>query len=205
MKKANGVQSTAGAPRGRPRSFDREAALGRAMQVFWRRGYEGTSVSDLTRAMRINPPSLYAAFGDKERLYLEALERYMQGRREVLGRELEMAPSAREGIERLLVSAATELTRAECRGCMLSTAQTGDARLQSVLAERRAAPRRALKARFDRAVRDGELPRSTDTAGLADFYTAVFQGMAVQARDGAPRKSLLATAHAAMRAWPRGR
>jgi len=200
MKKANG--SAAPAARGRPRSFDRDAALERAMQVFWRKGYEATSVSALTRAMDINPPSLYAAFGDKERLYLEALERYAAGRRETVAQLLEELPSARQAIERLLLMAAEEVTGAECRGCMLSTAQCGDERLQSTLAERRNVAKHMLKARFERAVRERELPRATDTGALAGFYTTVLQGMAVQARDGAPRKSLVATAHAALRAWP---
>ena len=207
MKKANGAPDAAVPARGRPRSFDRDAALERAMQVFWRQGYEATSVSDLTRAMGINPPSLYAAFGDKEHLYLAALERYEQERRERVVEVLEQAPSARQAIERLLESAANEMASGECRGCMLvlSTAQCAEERLQSALAERRAAPKRALKARFDRAVREGELARGTDTAALADFYTTVFQGMTIQARDGASRKSLLATAAAAMRAWPQRR
>src|SRR5438309_11392407 len=107
MKRANGKPVM---PRGRPREFDREAALERAMQVFWRHGYEATSVSDLTRAMGINPPSLYAAFGDKEQLYLSAIERYEQGRREVVAQLLDEAPSARQAIERLLAAAAGELT-----------------------------------------------------------------------------------------------
>ena len=154
MKKANG--SAAPAVRGRPRSFDRDAALERAMQVFWRKGYEATSVSALTRAMDINPPSLYAAFGDKERLYLEALERYAAGRRETVAQLLEELPSARQAIERLLLMAAEEVTGAECRGCMLWTAQCGDERLQSTLAERRNVAKHMLKARFERAVRERE-------------------------------------------------
>ena len=84
----------------------------------------------------------------------------------------------------------------------MSTAQCADEHLQSTLAERRAAPKRAFKARFERAVREGELARGTDTSALADFYVTVFQGMTIQARDGTTRKSLLATSRAAMRAWP---
>src|SRR5438445_7558250 len=101
-------RTDASAPRarGRPRGFDRDAALERAIEVFWRQGYEGTSIADLTRAMRINPPSLYAAFGDKERLYLEAVARYQQGRRDELAPFLDEAPTAREGIARLLQEAA---------------------------------------------------------------------------------------------------
>ena len=194
--------STVSAPRGRPRSFDRERALERAMLVFWRKGYEAASLSDLTRAMDINPPSLYAAFGDKERLFLEAIELYEKEHWQETARALEEPRSARQAVERLLLQGAADLTGGECSGCMLSNAHSADARLEAKLAERRALPKRLFKARFDRAVRERELARGTDTGALADFYTAVFQGMAAQARDGAPRKSLLATAKAAMRAWP---
>src|SRR5688572_4700394 len=98
-------------PRGRPRSFDRDKALERAMHVFWRQGYEATSVDDLTRAMDINPPSLYAAFGDKQRLYLEALERYQRSRRESLASWFEQEPTAKAAVGRLLTEAARELAR----------------------------------------------------------------------------------------------
>jgi AcrR family transcriptional regulator len=89
-------------PRGRPRSFDRDKALERAMQVFWRQGYEATSVSDLTRAMGINPPSLYAAFGDKERLYLDALERYQRSRLAAVAKWFGEEPTAKAAVARLL-------------------------------------------------------------------------------------------------------
>src|SRR5688572_33136097 len=89
-------------PRGRPRSFDRDKALERAMHVFWKQGYEATSLNDLTRAMRINPPSLYAAFGDKEHLYLEALERYQRSRLESVAKWLDEEPTAKAGVARLL-------------------------------------------------------------------------------------------------------
>src|SRR5437899_8096676 len=136
-------RTDASAPRarGRPRGFDRDAALERAIEVFWRQGYEGTSVADLTRAMRINPPSLYAAFGDKERLYLEALARYQQGRRDELGPLLSEAPTARQAIERLLHEAARLYAQPDApSGCMLMLSCTGcaDASLQSELGKRRA-------------------------------------------------------------------
>src|SRR5207302_9161879 len=101
MKKANGTAPATASARGRPRSFDRDAALERAMQVFWHQGYEPTSVSDLTRAMGINPPSLYAAFGDTEQLYLAALDRYEQERPESVVRLLDHTRSARQASERL--------------------------------------------------------------------------------------------------------
>src|SRR5688500_6836739 len=131
-------------PRGRPRSFDRDKALERAMHVFWRQGYEATSVNDLTRAMRINPPSLYAAFGDKEHLYLEALERYQQSRLESVTKWLDEEPTAKAGVARLLTEAAGLLVRSGApRGSMLvdSAMNCADASLQPELAQRRASGR----------------------------------------------------------------
>jgi AcrR family transcriptional regulator len=192
-------------PRGRPRSFDREQALERAMQVFWRQGYEATSVSDLTRAMHINPPSLYAAFGDKERLYLEALGRYQQRRIELMTKWFDEEPTAKAAVRRLLSEAARELSRAGApRGSMLvfSAMQCSSEALQAKLAERRASVRAVLKARIDRGVAEGELARGADSDALVDFYSAVFQGMSLQARGGASPKRLTAIAELAMRAWP---
>jgi AcrR family transcriptional regulator len=192
-------------PRGRPRSFDRDKALERAMQVFWKQGYEATSIQDLTRAMGINPPSLYAAFGDKERLFMEAVERYERECGPAVACILDEAPTARGAIERLLTESASQMARSgEPRGCMLINAATNcsAASVQDALAGRRDDQKAALKARLDRGLREGELPRGTDTGGLADFYTTVLQGMSIRARDGATRKSLLAAAETAMRAWP---
>lgn len=191
-------------PRGRPRSFDRERALERAMHLFWRQGYEATSVSDLTRAMGINPPSLYAAFGDKESLYLEALGRYQQRRVESMAKWFDEEPTAKAAVRRLLTEAARKLARAGApRGSMLVSAmQCSSEALQAKLAERRASMRAIIKARIDRGLREGELPRGTDTDALVDFYSAVFQGMSFQARAGVTRKRLLATADTAMSAWP---
>ena len=206
MRRANGKPAM---PRGRPREFDREAALERAIDVFWRHGYEATSVSDLTAAMGINPPSLYAAFGDKEKLFLEAVERYQQQRRQSVTKVFDEAPTAKEAIHRLLQDAARELAcPSHPRGCLLVMSDTNcsdaSAHVQSDLAQRRSAMKASLKARIDRGAAASELPRGTDTAALAEFYSTVFQGMVMQARDGATPKRLLATAEAAMRAWPRG-
>ncbi len=205
MKRANGKPAK---PRGRPREFDREAALERAIDVFWRHGYEATSVSDLTAAMGVNPPSLYAAFGDKEKLFLEAVERYQQQRRQSVTKVFDEAPTAKEAIHRLLQDAARELAcPSHPRGCLLVMSDTNcsdaSAHVQSDLAQRRGEMKASLKARIDRGAAAGELPRGTDTAALAEFYSTVFQGMVMQARDGATPKRLLATAEAAMRAWPR--
>lgn len=194
-------------PRGRPRSFDRDKALERAMHLFWRQGYEATSLNDLTRAMRINPPSLYAAFGDKEHLYLEALERYQRSRVEAVAKWFGEEPTAKAAVARLLTEAAGLLVRSGApRGSMLvdSAMNCADASLQPELAQRRASVRAILEARIELGVRDGELPPGTQTAALTDFYIAVFQGMSVQAHDGATRHRLLAIARTAMRAWPAG-
>lgn len=195
--------------RGRPRSFDREAALERAMQVFWRQGYEATSINDLTQAMDINPPSLYAAFGDKEQLFLAAVERYGCGAGQTTATILSEAPTARGAVERLLEKAAHEFTnRSHPPGCMVIMAATNcsaeSAHVQTGLAKRRALSEATLKARIERGVKEGELLPGTDTRALARFYATVLEGMSIQARDGASRKSLLATAAAAMRAWPDG-
>ena len=205
MKKAATPATAAPKARGRPRSFDCETALCAAMEVFREKGYEGASVSDLTEAMGINPPSLYAAFGDKEGLFLECVKRY----REQMMQECPYAEKAgaREAMESLLVDLAHYFTDAShARGCLMlmaaTTAASGSPRLQELLAEERAAGKARLKARIERGVKAGELPADTDVAGLANFYSAVIAGMSLQARDGASRKSLMATVENAMRAWP---
>src|SRR4030081_2688677 len=179
-----------------------------AIYLFWRHGYEATTMSDLTAAMDINPPSLYAAFGDKEKLFLEAVERYQEQRRQSVAKVFDEAPTAREPAHRLLSKAPSRLAcSGHPRGCMLvmSDANCSDAsaHVHSDLAHRRAAMEASLKARIDRGAAARGLPRGTGTPALAEFYTTVFQGMSMQARDGATPKRLLATAEAAMRAWPR--
>ena len=192
-------------PRGRPRSFDREAALDAAMQVFWEKGYEATSISDLTEVMGINPPSLYAAFGDKERLFMEAIERYAQAR----GTSCPYCeePTARSAIERLLTFMATELTESEHpRGCLMMmaavTSSNTSAQLQKALADMRTGSRDRMKDRIKHGIADGDVPAGTDAGALADFYSTVMTGMSMQARDGATRKSLLGTVERAMSIFP---
>ena len=194
-------------PRGRPLSFDRDTALDRAMHVFWEHGYEAASISDLTAAMGITPPSLYTAFGDKEHLFLEAIERYGKGPGGFGQRALDEEPTARRAIQRLLNEAADELTQ-DCHplGCMMVMAATNCSvaaeHIQTALAKRRALGVANMQARIQRGIDEGELPRSTDAGALANFYATVYQGMSMQAKDGATRASLMATVDAAMRAWP---
>ena len=177
------------------------------MHVFWERGYEAASIADLTAAMGITPPSLYTAFGDKEKLFLEAIERYALGPGSAGPRALAEEPTARGAIERWLRDAADELTRpCHPKGCMVVMSTTNCSvaaeHVQNALTKRRAAALAVIRSRLQHAVDDGELPAETDAKALANFYSTIYQGMSMQAKDGASRASLMATVDAAMRAWP---
>lgn len=192
-------------PRGRPREFDRDQALARAVEVFWSKGYEAASLADLTRAMGINPPSLYAAFGDKESLFIEAVHRYHENVRQSCPYAGE--PTARSAVARLLTELATLFTdRSHPAGCLavmaMVTSSTSSARLQRMLADERANAKARLRERIQLGVKEGDLPPDTDISALTDFYVAVIMGMSLSAREGASRKALLAMVETAMRAWP---
>ena len=194
-------------PRGRPLSFDRDAALETAMHVFWERGYEAASISDLTSAMGITPPSLYTAFGDKEQLFLEAIERYALGYGSAGARALDEEPTARGAIERWLLEAANELTQpCHPKGCMVVMAATNCSaaaeRVQDALLLRRTEAIAIVGRRIQGGIDGGELPADTDAKDLANFYATIYQGMSMQAKDGATHESLLATVRTAMRSWP---
>lgn len=191
---------------GRPRTFDKEKALDRALEVFWRKGYEGASICDLTAAMGINPPSLYAAFGNKESLFRQALDRYSETRASFM-REILAAPKARDGIAALLRGTAHFLSdKSSPAGCLLvqGVAGAGDHAqcIQDELSTRRAATQNALRERLQRAQAEGELPADADPAALARYFSTVTQGMAIQAAGGASRKELERVADMAMRVWP---
>jgi AcrR family transcriptional regulator len=195
-------------PRGRPRSFDRDQALQQAMEVFWAKGFEGASLMDLTEAMNISPPSLYAAFGDKEQLFMEAMERYQQRAGESCPYCDE--PTARAALEKLLIYMANELTSAEHpRGCLMALAAATSAsasdRLKDALAAKRMASRARLKSRIERGMKEGDVAPEADAGALADFYSTVMSGMSLQAKDGVSRKSLLATVRSAMSLFPEAR
>lgn len=194
-------------PRGRPLSFDRDAALETAMHVFWERGYEAASIADLTAAMGITPPSLYTAFGDKEQLFLEAIERYALGYGSAGARALVEEPTARGAIERWLLEAANELTQpCHPKGCMVVMAATNCSaaaeRVQDALLRRRTEAIASVGRRIQGGIDSGELPAGTDAGDLANFYATIYQGMSMQAKDGATHASLLATVRTAMRSWP---
>ncbi|MFI7321149.1 TetR/AcrR family transcriptional regulator [Streptomyces venezuelae] len=194
--------------RGRPRSFDRETALEQAIRTFWENGYEGTSVSDLTRVMGIGAPSLYAAFGDKRTLFDEVVVRYGATHGAFGVRAFEEEPTARAAVSRMLHEAAAEFTDpGHPRGCLVITAATNctTPEVEEALRERRNANVTDIESRIRAAVAAGELPDGTDPAALARYTAAVFQGMSQQARDGATREDLEAVADLAMTAWPQTR
>ena len=192
-------------PKGRPRSFDRDDALKRAMLLFWRHGYDATSISLLTGAMGIGAPSLYAAFGDKRALFKEALDRYMASYGSFMLRSLEEEPDPRAAIERLLLGAAAMFTGGEHPpGCMIITAAT-NCGPESAAVEKRLRTIRAGTVRaFEEKIASGgrTLPKGSNAHTLALFFSATLQGMSAQARDGASREELEAIARAAVGAWP---
>ncbi len=192
---------------GRPLSFDREKALHAATLQFWRTGYETTSVADLIHAMGITAPSLYAAFGDKESLFLECLEKYADAGPKSTPELIADAPSARQAAQHLLEASARWFTQKDApSGCLVaSAASSGSSHSQRVrvaLKKVREANRKALQKRAERDVREGRLPRTGNPQALASLTMAVIQGMSTLARDGAGRKTLLDLAKAAMTAWP---
>ncbi len=192
--------------RGRPRSFDRAAALRRAMEVFWAQGYDGTSMSNLIAAMNVNSPSIYAAFGSKESLFREAVALYRATEGGRIWGAMTTAPSARAAIETMLRVSAEEFTRpGKPRGCLIVLgvlhADDGNEAVHRELQVHRAGNVAMLLRRLKRGAAEGELPNGPDWRAIATFYITVQQGMSIQARDGASRKALLAVTDCAMAAW----
>jgi AcrR family transcriptional regulator len=193
-------------PSGRPREFDADKALDRALKVFWRKGYEGASLPDLTKAMGINRPSLYAAFGNKEALFRKAMERYIEGPAGHVAEALR-EPNARAVVERLLRGSIDLVTDPRNpRGCFMvqGALACGDtaARVRREMVKRRDAGVAALRERFERAVAEGDLPSDANPADLARFVATLMHGLAVQAAGGATREELKRVAKIALKSWP---
>src|SRR2546430_12252319 len=191
------------AARGRPRAFDPDAALDRAMHVFWAKGYEGASLSNLTRAMRINRPSLYAAFGNKQQLFGKVLDRYMDGPVAYFGKAL-AAPKARDAVKEIFFGTARMADDPRIpTGCLMvqGALACGDTSVRKEVAERRAAAEVALRRRLQRAKREGDLPKNGDPTELARYVMTVLQGMAGHGAGGARFVSIPLVAQVALCPW----
>lgn len=192
--------------RGRPREFCPEKALGAALQVFWKNGYEGASLVELTEAMGITKPSLYACFGNKEALFKKALDLYERDKLAYVSSALE-APTAREVVERLLYGALrTHCGESDPQGClgvisMVACTTEAESIREHVIA-RRASSEAALVARLKRARDQGDLPRNAEPKALAQCVTTVMQGLSVRAQGGATQAEQKAVVDAFLGMWP---
>jgi AcrR family transcriptional regulator len=193
-----------GRSRGRPRVFDRTAALAKATHLFWEKGFHATSISDLTHAMEIGSPSLYAAFGSKETLYVEALEFYRETYEGFIWDGFFSASTVREAIKRYLMDSAAALSGSVLetpRGCMVTLSSVGSEgypELGELVRSGRAGTRSRLEERLGRAIEENEIPQSVEPHSLARFVQAVQSGMAVLSKDGASRIDLEAVAEVAI-------
>jgi AcrR family transcriptional regulator len=193
-------------PRGRPSAFNYEETLEKALKVFWLRGYEGASMAELTDAMGINRPSIYAAYGNKEELFSKALTRYMAGPVSYVAEAMQ-EPTAKQVAEKLLTKSAEFLSNERNpRGCMIAIgtlfAGEGSEQVQRELISYRQGYEKALRERFDLAKSQNDLPQVVNTAALAKYIATVHQGMSVQSASGATKEELLAIAQQALKTWP---
>jgi AcrR family transcriptional regulator len=195
--------------RGRPRAFDRDEALRRAMEVFWEKGYEGASLEELQSAMgAISPPSFYAAFGSKERLFLEAVDLYVEtiGYRPM--KALEAAPTAREGVEAMMRESVNIMCGKDTpHGCLMFLGAINCApankSVQDHMRTYRIEAPGSIRKRLERGVAEGDVPKGVDLEPLVSLYASVAHGLPIRARDGASRDEMLAGVAAAMAAWDR--
>jgi AcrR family transcriptional regulator len=191
---------------GRPRSFCKEDALDKAMTVFWRQGYEGASMADLTKAMGINPPSLYACFGSKEGLFKAVLEHYDQRREKFMASVL-AAPTAAAVAQAYLLGVAEFAADTSGRnppGCLMLQGglSCGDNVIPDILAQHRAEKEAMLRVRFEEARMGADLPKNCDPAALARYLMVMANGICVQASAGATVAELREVAVIALANWP---
>ncbi|WP_341767895.1 TetR/AcrR family transcriptional regulator [Achromobacter insolitus] len=205
-----GKTKSAPAPKiGRPREFDRDAALLAAMRTFWTQGYEGTSIQDLVAAMGVNKPSLYSTFGCKEEIFREAVELYDRIEGRATSQSLAKAGTAREAVETMLrANARAYVVEEGPRGCMIVLSSLLGApeneSVRAFLADNRLNGETMLRDRLAQGIAAGDLDSSADVGQLAAFYTTVLEGLSIQARDGASVDKLNMIIDAAMLAWPAG-
>ena len=190
---------------GRPRTFEREEALKSAMELFWSRGYDGVSLTDLQKAMGdITAPSFYAAFGSKEKLFREAVDLYIKTRQIPIKRALAEEVTARASIEKFLLTTAEFFSQPnKPHGCLvvLGAINCTNTSLQELLRDRRASGERLILQILRQGVAKGDLPTTVELKALAAFYSTVMNGLAIKARDGASRKELKNIVSSAMAAW----
>jgi len=192
--------------RGRPPAFDYEEALEKALKVFWLRGYEGASMTELTEALGINRPSIYAAFGNKEELFRKALGKYLAGPVAYVAEAMK-EPTSRQVVEKFLTKSAEFLTSPNSpRGCMivqgaLSCGQGAELIRQELIAYRKNYEDN-LRQRFELAQTQGDLPNDIDASKLAKYVATLHQGMSVQATSGATIEELMTVAQVALKNWP---
>ncbi|WNG87377.1 TetR/AcrR family transcriptional regulator [Mycobacterium sp. ITM-2016-00317] len=191
---------------GRHREFDVDEALDAALRVFWSKGYEGASYTDLTKATGVERPALYSAFGNKEALFRQALARYYEQYLDYIPQALQL-PTAREVAEHILFNAIDLNTRYPenpgCLGIQGVLAGSDDAEpVRQALIEARADGEEKLRQRFERAKAEGDLPHTADPEALAAFIMAVLHGMAVQAKAGFSQEKLQVVAAHALSTWP---
>lgn len=192
--------------KGRPLSFDREDALTKAMLLFWRHGYEATSLNDLTTALGVKPSSIYSVFGDKKRLFLEAVAKYLSG--PVTSESIiDHAVDGREAARGLLKAAAVGFTGQDTpAGCLLASSAISCSEGANDVKDELAAIRRGIEEQLLKKVKEsveaGQLPKDTAAEALASLTMAIIQGMSTLARDGATRDKLLGMIDAVMFAWP---
>ncbi|TPE63720.1 TetR/AcrR family transcriptional regulator [Sandaracinobacter neustonicus] len=197
---------TAPVQKGRPREFCTDRALAAALQVFWSKGYEGASLTDLTEAMGITRPSLYAAFGNKEALFRKTLDLYETEKLDYVGKAL-AEPTARAVAEHFMRGALENQTRkSEPHGCLdvIASVACGEeaASIREEVLARGATARRKLVERMQRARDEGDLPEQIDPESITSYLYAVLQGMAVQAGAGASREELERLVETALLIWP---
>jgi AcrR family transcriptional regulator len=193
--------------RGRPKEFDRETALNAAMVLFWKRGFEQTSVDDLAQAMGIRTSSLYSSFGDKETVFLDAVAHYRNGTGSVYDTSIAEGETARAGFENLFRIAAHELTRKDQpHGCMLllalPTCSPKYEHLQKELDRLRLLSEDVMLRRLEGAVRNEEIPKSANLPLLVSYFRTTLMGMSQQARAGASKETLLEVGRLALQVWP---
>lgn len=193
--------------RGRPRVFDMDEALDKALEIFWKRGYEGASITELTGTLGINKPSLYAAFGNKEELFKKALSRYVAGPAAFI-QEVINQPTAFEVARSFLIKAVEFfMDTKHPKGCLIVQAALSGSEdsliVKDLLAKYRYSYEHLLAQRFEKAKKEGDLPTVANAETLAKFLSTLHQGMSVQVTSGASKGELMQIVDLALKSWPR--